>query len=83
MGANGLKDKTAEHKAAVCELLFADGCAAKLSAAVNELPEPAPKSMLTKVNDTVHHMKYMYMMYKLNRRGTPASSYSMYVAQKA
>jgi len=77
MGFNGLKDKTAEHKAAVCELLFADGCAAKFSAAMNDLPAAPPKSILTKVYDT---MRMMYMMYKMTR-GT--SGYSLYVARKA
>jgi len=78
MGFHGLKEKTAKHKAAVCKLLFADGRAAELSVAVNELPAAAPKSMMTKVYDT---LLMMYMMYKMKRGVT--ISYSLYVAKKA
>jgi methyltransferase (TIGR00027 family) len=78
IGFHGLKDKTAEHKAAVCDLLFADGCAAKLTTALNDVPV-IHRSMMTKVYDT---MLMMYMMYKAKKqRG--ASGYSLYVARKA
>jgi len=73
----GLKGESAEHKAAICELLFAEGCGSKLEAALKELPE-SQQSMWWRIRETA---RFMYMMYRAANGNK--SSYTVYVATKA
>lgn len=81
MGFQGLKEESPEHKGAICELLFAEGCDTDLEAAFHGLPA-LDESWLSKIYGLYQGIKFLYQLKKYKAAGG-SSGYMLYVAAKA